>query len=165
MKLLHNEAQKWTPEPFIKLLLTHCLTKNVFQKPNSGFLPPTILPIILKLLAINLFSCVCWFVSATANAVESIRELPRLKEMLTMAEEILRQIKAEEEKFQKRNQEAQRKFEVMSNKLPFWTLLTCCCCELSRLSLTLLLLLATHARARTHDATLGNTFYMERSLF
>ena len=61
-----------------------------------------------------------------ANAVESIRDLPRLKERLTSAKEILRQIKAEEEKFQKRNQEAQRKFEVMSNKLPFWTLLTCC---------------------------------------
>ena len=30
---------------------------------------------------------------------------------------------------------------------------------------TLLLLLATHARLRTHDATLGNTSYMERSPF
>ena len=30
---------------------------------------------------------------------------------------------------------------------------------------TLLLLLATHARLRTHDATPGNTSYMERSLF
>ena len=69
------------------------------------------------------------------NAVETIRELPRLKEMLTMAEEILRQIKAEEEKFQKRNQEAQRKFEVMSNiMLPFWTLLTHCLVPSGQLS-------------------------------
>ena len=39
------------------------------------------------------------------------------------------------------------------------------CCELSRLSLTLLLLLAIHTRLRAYDATLGNTSYMERSLF
>ena len=38
------------------------------------------------------------------------------------------------------------------------------CCELSRLSLTVLLLLAV-MRAHAHDATLGNTSYMERSLF
>ena len=50
-----------------------------------------------------------------ANAMKSIQDLPRLKERLTSAKEILRQIKAEEEKFQKRNQEAQRKFDVMSN--------------------------------------------------
>lgn len=70
-----------------------------------------------------------------ANAVESIRDLPRLKERLTSAKEILRQIKAEEEKFQKRNQEAQRKFEVMSNiMLPFWTLLTHCLVPSGQLS-------------------------------
>ena len=72
--------------------------------------------------------------SAMANAMESIRELSKLKERLQSAEEILRQIKAEEEKFQKRNQEAQRKFEVMSNMLPFLTLLTHCLVPSGQLS-------------------------------